>query len=234
MGSKARIAKDILPIILKDRESDQWYIELFVGGANLIDKVEGKRAGFDINPYLIEALKLIRDNPESLPKDNKEFTEQMYKDIKNNKDANRALTGIAGFSYSYGAKWFGGWRRDSEARRDYVAESYRNALIQSPKLQGVHFATASYDRVPLPKSPAIIFCDPPYANTTKYKDKFDHDKFWQWCRETSKIHKVFICEYTAPDDFECIWSKEIISSLTKDTGSKKGIERLFIYKGEST
>ena len=39
MGSKARIAKHILPIILKDRKPNQWYSEPFTGGANLIDKV---------------------------------------------------------------------------------------------------------------------------------------------------------------------------------------------------
>ena len=40
---------------------------------------------------------------------------------------------------------------------------------------------------------------------------------------------MFISEYDMPEDrFECVWSKEISSSLTKDTGSKKGIEKLFI------
>ena len=37
-------------------------------------------------------------------------------------------------------------------------------------------------------------------------------------------------EYNAPEDFECVWHKEITSSLTKDTGSKMGIEKLFRYK----
>ncbi len=36
MGSKNRIAKQILPIILKNRTKEQYYIEPFVGGANLI------------------------------------------------------------------------------------------------------------------------------------------------------------------------------------------------------
>ena len=42
MGSKNRIAKHILPIILKDRIENQYYVEPFVGGANMIDKVDGK------------------------------------------------------------------------------------------------------------------------------------------------------------------------------------------------
>ena len=52
MGSKNRIAKHILPIILKDRKPDQWYVEPFVGGANMIDKVEGNRVGGEINEYI--------------------------------------------------------------------------------------------------------------------------------------------------------------------------------------
>lgn len=45
MGSKARHAKELLPIILKDRKPGQWYVEPFVGGANMIDKVDGNRIG---------------------------------------------------------------------------------------------------------------------------------------------------------------------------------------------
>lgn len=41
MGSKNRYAKEILPLILKDRKENQWYVEPFVGGANVIDKVGG-------------------------------------------------------------------------------------------------------------------------------------------------------------------------------------------------
>ena len=53
MGSKNRIAKYLLPIILKDRKEGQWYVEPFVGGANMIDKVDGNRIGADNNEYLI-------------------------------------------------------------------------------------------------------------------------------------------------------------------------------------
>ena len=78
---------------------------------------------------------------------------------------------------------------------------------------------------------SIIYCDPPYKDTTKYSNLFNHDEFWEWCRQKSKEgHSVYISEYNAPDDFECIWQKEIVSSLTKDTGSKKGVEKLFKHK----
>ena len=43
MGSKARFTKEILPIILKDRKPEQWYIEPFAGGMNAICEVSGNR-----------------------------------------------------------------------------------------------------------------------------------------------------------------------------------------------
>ena len=53
MGGKNRIAKDILPIILKDRKENQFYVEPFAGGCNVIDKVEGRRLANDKSEYLM-------------------------------------------------------------------------------------------------------------------------------------------------------------------------------------
>lgn len=227
MGSKNRIAKHILPIMLEYKTPEMTWVEPFVGGANMIDKVEGKRIGSDINPYLIDALIAIRDCAEDLPKNNKEFTEEDYKQLRKSDDYK--YKGYAGFAFSYSGKWLGGWCRDGLGKRDYVNESYKNAINQSPKLKGVRFIESSYNELPLNSDNCLIYCDPPYEGTTSYRDGFDHIKFWDWCREMSdRGHTVFISEYNAPDDFKCLWQKEIVSSLTKNTGSKKGIEKLFI------
>ena len=228
MGSKARIAKEILPIMLKYRKEGQYWVEPFVGGANLVDKVCGKRIGADINSYLIEALIAIRDCAKDLPKNNKEFTEENYKNLRKNDDYK--YKGYAGFAFSYGGKWLGGWRRDNENKRDYVLESYTNAEKQSPKLQGVLLLNKSYLDLEIPSS-SLIYCDPPYKGTTSYKDQFNHNEFWEWAEQKVKEgHTVFVSEYSAPENWECVWQKEITSSLTKDTGSKKGIEKLFKLK----
>ena len=228
MGSKNRIAKHILPIMLAERKPNQWWVEPFVGGANLIDKVYGKRIGADINHYLIDALITIRDCVLDLPKNNSEFTEEDYKQLR--KSGDYKYKGYAGFAFSYSGKWLGGWRRDRLGKRDYVNESYKNALKQSPLLQGVRLVNESYLDLRIPEN-SLIYCDPPYEGTTKYKDDFNHDIFWDWCRTQAKSgHTVFISEYNAPEDFECVWQKEIVSSLTKDTGSKRAVEKLFRCK----
>ena len=80
MGSKNRIAKEILPIILAERKESQYYIEPFVGGANIIDKVEGNRIGADLNKYLIALFKKLQDGwlpPKSVSKEE-------FEDMKNN------------------------------------------------------------------------------------------------------------------------------------------------------
>jgi len=223
MGSKARIAKEILPIMLAARKPNQWWVEPFCGGCNMIDKVEGNRLGSDADYHCIQALIDIRDNVDLLPKNNNEFTEEMYKQLRAND--NYRFKSYVGYTASYSGKWLGGWCRDSEGKRDYVAEAYKNALKQSPKLQGVHLYNLDYKDLPIPDS-SIIYCDPPYANTTKYKSSFNHEQFWDWCRQQAALgHTVFVSEYQAPDDFTCVWQKEIASSLTKDTGSKKGVEK---------
>ena len=82
MGSKARIAKHILPIILKDRKPDQLYYEPFTGGANLIDKVTGRRIGSDNNIYLISLLNALSNGWEPP----REVSKEYFLEVKNNKD----------------------------------------------------------------------------------------------------------------------------------------------------
>lgn len=113
MESKRRISKYILPIILQHRTSiEQYYVEPFCGGCNLIDKVEGNRIASDLNFYLMEMWKAVSNG--WIPEPN--YTENDYKEVKENKDINPVLTGYFGFALSYGGKWFGGWCRDREGK----------------------------------------------------------------------------------------------------------------------
>ena len=230
MGSKNRIAKEILPIILKDRKPNQCYIEPFVGGANLIDKVEGFRIGADLNPYVIEALKLIRDNPESLPD---HVSEEMYQELKTKKELN-GVTGVIGFTMSFGGKWFAGFARNKVDGKEanelkFSRRAKNNALAQSPNLKDCLFINSSYQLLDIPKE-SIIYCDPPYENTESYKNKsFNHSEFWQWCRDKHREgHSVFVSEYNAPDDFICVWQKTLTTSFSTSE-SIKAVEKLFIF-----
>ena len=89
----------------------------------------------------------------------------------------------------------------------------------------------SYNEVEIPKN-AIVYCDPPYKWTATYAEWwFDHTKFWEYIRNLSKTNKVFISEYTAPDDFRKIYEFSQKSCLQwwSQSHNNQPNECLFIY-----
>jgi len=225
-GSKRRIAKYISPIVLDGIDENTWYVEPFVGGCNMIDKIDHpKRIGMDTNEYLISMWKALQDGwipPNTLSKEE-------YYDIKNNKEKYpQHLIGFVGVGCSFGAKWFGGYA-SNKANRNYCEKAKNFVMRQLPKIIDIKFYNCSYSDKNF-SEPCILYCDPPYKNTIKYKDNFDHNIFWEWCRNMAEYgHKVYISEYNAPDDFVYIWKKDISSTL--DIGQHdKRTEKLFIYK----
>jgi len=60
------------------------------------------------------------------------------------------------------------------------------------------------------------------------KDAFDHEKFYTWCREkAAEGHQVFVSEYYMPDDFTCVWEKEVTMKLAKQSNTDTRVEKLF-------
>lgn len=226
-GSKNRIGFEIFSFIQWENPKIKNWIEPFVGGANMIDKVPNgiNRMWYDNNHYLIAMFNELKNG--FIPPDT--ISEEEYIDIKNNKDKYpMALVGFVGIGCSFAGKWFGGYARGGT--RNYCLESKNNILKQKENLLDVLFSYGDYKTSfnPLlnPKE-TVIYCDPPYAGTTKYHTGFDHIDFWDWANGMSKYYKIYVSEYEAPSPWRCVWKKEIVSSLTKNTGSKKGIEKLF-------
>ena len=228
MGSKNRIAKHLLPIMLDECEKHgitKW-VEPFVGGANMIDKVPDsfERVGYDLNDHVIHALIDIRDNVDSLPDSVGEEEYKIYKGLPP-----QNITSWVRFACSFGGKFENGYARDfrrSVEGVNFSGVGKRNALKQSPKIQGVDFICDSYEN--LSPNNCLIYCDPPYAGTTGYKTgAFDHDKFFAWCREQAKNNIVFVSEYNAPDDFIEVWQGGVQSSVNNKYGARFAIEKLF-------
>lgn len=69
VGSKNRLSKELAPIIQSYiTEETVAYIEPFVGGANMIDKINHhNKIGSDLHKELIALLNYARDNSELLP-----------------------------------------------------------------------------------------------------------------------------------------------------------------------
>ena len=249
MGSKNRIAKHLLPIMLAECEKygiTTW-VEPFVGGANMIDKVPDafERVGYDNNRYLIDMFNHIKNCGFDYTS---EISKKMYDDIRrlHNNNLNAidgqnipdSYIGWIGFMASANGRFFdGGYSGKITTKagtvRDYISESIRGLVRQFPNLQDVSFNYADYELLSF--KDCIIYCDPPYKGTKKYNTSrdFNHDNFFDWCREQSKRNIVFVSEYNAPDDFECVWSQEVSSSLSangRSGGNKISIERLFRVK----
>lgn len=231
MGSKARLAKDILPIILKNRSPGQWYVEPFAGGMNMMDKVDGNRLANDVHHELI----CMWDNLVNKYWFPTEINKEYYYDVRDNKSKYAPhIVGWVGFNCSYSGKYFGGFAGKTKTKlntiRDYQLEAINNVKKQIKNLQGVIFSNKNYFELELPTN-SIVYCDPPYEGTTEYTNKFDHNLFWGWVREMdNKGHTVYVSEYHAPQDFACVWNKEIKSSLSANGvsgGSKISVEKLF-------
>lgn len=228
MGSKNRIAKYILPIMLKEMESKGYntWAEPFVGGGNMIDKVPShyRRIGADLNEHTIAAMLGIRDFVEMLPS---EVSRDYYNSVR--RTPPHPINSWVRFECSFGAKFDNGYASNKEGR-NYAEKGKNLATKQSPKIQNVEFVCCSYEALSSVTN-SLIYCDPPYQSTTGYKTGvFDHEAFFEWCREMkAKGNSVFISEYNAPNDFELVWQGEVKTnfSSTRKKATHNAVEKLF-------
>jgi DNA adenine methylase len=237
MGSKSKYAAELIQVMLKYAPNRANWLEPFVGGANLIEKVPPtfNRIGNDINIYVIKMFQALQ-NGWIPPDDLDEKTYNFYRLLSRESFAKErdiaANIGFIGVGCSYAGKWFGGYARSKNKNgdpRNHCLESKNNVLKQLPHIQTVKFISMNYKDLFIPKN-TLVYCDPPYQNSTQYEIPFSHDEFWEWCNIQSQTNPVFVSEYNAPPDWVCLWSQNVCSSLTKDIASKKATEKLFLRR----
>ena len=228
-GGKSRIskpiAKTINSLLVRGGET---FVSLFCGSCSIESKIKGFNRMIlnDKHKYLIDLFKGVQNGYE-LP----EFiTEEQYKYIRNNKDEDCVLSGFVGFGCSFGGKWFGGYARN-KTNTNYALQSKKSLLKDMATLMDAEFICSDYREVELPKD-CVIYADPPYNNTTGYgKEKFNSEEFWEYARNTSKEHLMFISEQTAPDDFVSIWERPFTRTLDVNKQNQfKVTEKLFLHK----
>lgn len=230
MGSKNRFKKELIPIIQKYINDNhiKKYLEPFVGGANVIDKIKCEnKYGSDNHKYLIALLKQAQKDTTVFPLD---LTESEYKCVKNNMDNYEDwYVGLVGFCGSFGSKWFSGYARSHKENRNCFSESVKNIIKQSPNLQDIIFNHIDFRDINTNIKDFCIYCDPPYKNTVKYsKDEFPYEEFYDWCRNMSRNNIILISEYTMPNDFKCLWEKETKVSIDRTRNFKnERTEKLF-------
>lgn len=201
LGGKSKIRKELCNVLKSFYKDNQEYFEPFVGGAWVLQEINFTkvRIASDGNRALISMYQALQNG--WIPPDY--ISEEEYIQIKNNNDDNDPLTAFCGFGCSFAGKWWGGYARSS-GKCCYAATTKRSLLKQLPMIKDVKFIQGLYDQH-IPEQ-SLIYCDPPYANTTNYGTfkAFDHTRFWDVMREWSKDNTVLVSEYVAPEDFVCV------------------------------
>ena len=237
VGSKSRLSKELAPIIQSYINNNcKGYIEPFVGGANMIDKIKyTNKIGYDNNPYLIALLNHVKLTTDDIPE---EITREHYYNVKNKQcNYDEWYVGLIGFCGSFSAKFWGGYAthgNNPKYKKTPFNESRNNIIKQSVDLKDIKFECKDYKDLDN-LSGYVIYCDPPYKNKLGYQSKFNHEEFYEWLRKISLENIVLISEYEMPDDFECIWEKDILCQVSrqnklKSNNDNKRTEKLFMYK----
>ena len=229
LGGKSRICNQIISVMSAEREEGMAWVEPFMGSGKVISKVTGQRIGADVNHEMIALFKAIRGGwiPPT------EVTRDFYYEVKNNQDKYPDhLKAFISIGCSFGGHRWSSYAatrppRPKNKLGDNYAKQAHNALMKlKPLLENIELVSCSFESLKIPPN-SLIYCDPPYLNTAGYGFSFDHNKFYDWCRDRVKDgHRLFVSEYSMPPDFEEIWSKKVIRTCTSLNNTYK-IERLF-------
>jgi DNA adenine methylase len=154
-----------------------------------------------------------------------------YDRLKNAPDS--AMKGYVGHQYSFGGQYFKGYAPKYGKTLDSSDASSRVVKI-STKLSDVLFSYGSYEQYSNLRN-CVIYCDPPYDSTEQhYRKSFDSKKFHDWCKRMSNNNIVFVSEYTAPREFEQIWSSTSkLTGVSKSQGKHKSkirTEKLYLVQ----
>ena len=191
VGAKHLVGKklsDFLCCLIDPSEVDG-YLEPFCGSLGVFKNMVAcdykHNYASDIHPDLILMWKALQKNKLHLPKT---MTYSKWKKLKNQTTPS-ALRGAVGFGLSFGGDFFSGYiqKYASDSGRDFYKE-LKNSLekikpiIQKPNVS--FYNKKYYEWEP---ENMLIYCDPPYKNTTQYKTEvFDYKLFWDTMRSWSK------------------------------------------------
>ena len=228
LGGKARVAKRIVEQLNLLRQPGQPYYEPFLGGCSILPFMANPRFGSDIQPELAMLYDAIRDGWQPP----RVVTEDEYRQLKAAPPS--ALKAFVGYGCSYGGKFFGGYAQDPTGR-NYASNCTNWCAKVAPRLQGAQFTCVDYASVSYADN-SLIYCDPPYFSTTGYSTKFDHARFWQWCRDMAAAgHTLLVSEYTAPSDVPVLleFQRSIEMRSSVKTAALIRTERLYLLKGST-
>ena len=225
LGGKGRIANAVSAAMLAHTPDRTAYLEPFVGGGWIFEKMAPHftfTAASDVMPDLIKLWKATQSGwrpPTSLSREE-------YAELRNAEPS--ALRAFAGFGCSFGGKWFAGYASNRRGD-DFAGAAARGIIRKAATMQSTRFRCCSYDSW-IARPGWVIYCDPPYADTTPYRGAptWDANAFWRKANEwVASGATVFVSEYRAPAGWAPIWEQTVKVSLA-DTNTATAVERLFV------
>lgn len=254
-GGKNRIGRQLASVINKYIGNKDFY-SLFTGSGGVEQYIKANNKYYnDLHPFLkilydelvTGWLPTIQECSQLFNVDFNDYysteVEAFYYSINTRKDLfdiynNRQLAYICiiGFGGSFGGKWMDGLARNKENTRNFFKQTINT--LENKSYNGLcnnlrDFTTLDYKTYANIKN-AVVYLDPPYANTTGYTtSNFDNNEFWEFAIELSKNNIVFVSEYKAHKDFQAIQTIKftkgisgIIDNLKKETVN----ELLLVHK----
>lgn len=221
LGGKYKTAKYLAEIIRPSLglKGDLFY-EPFVGGNNFYRSIFPTESAFlsDVDLSLITLYKAVIagwEPPTSLSEDE-------WQRLKIEDDPFNPLTAFAAYGCSFaGIKWSG----YAQCKRgdNYAAQTSRNLLrVVKP---AIYYQS---DYLNIEPRNAVVYCDPPYKDTAKYKGTdFDHEEFYLWCKQAARNGCiVFISEFNMPEEFEIVWERP--RRIHVSSNKRLVLERLYL------
>ena len=225
LGGKTRLAKHLAGAILDDTKSREVYVEPMVGGGSVLAALaphfERVYAG-DIHEDLILLYQAMQSGWEPPT----ELSEEQWRELKYSEPS--PLRGFAGFGCSFAGRWFEGYARDSKGT-NYAAQAARKLAKQKV---AATFICTPFDRWPV-REGHVVYLDPPYEGTKPYSGTkpFDHKHFWATARAWRELGAhVYVSEFSAPDDWTCIWEKERSVGVGQQSNANYRIEKDRLFK----
>lgn len=140
---------------------------------------------------------------------------------------------LIGFGLSFGGDWNGGYAAN-DAKNDYwvqACNSFRKKATLLRSTSNIVVRHASFfEWPPEVVGDALVYCDPPYAETTGYPTgDFDSVAFWKRAEALRRNGAgVFVSEFSAPSSWSSVWNK----TRKLDLGRASRVEHLFCFRGE--
>lgn len=230
-GGKAGVARELSETVKRLGAERRIYLEPFVGGGFMFAKTAPffpAAVAADANPDLILLWRAVADGwvPPT------EITPEEYRTLQH--AAPSPLRTFAGFGMSFAGKWWGGYAKNSRG------DNFAGAAARGIEMKRVAFehavdilCTDYRTLIPFATDQAVIYCDPPYADTLGYAGapgQWDTEAWWDTAREwRSRGALVLVSEYSAPDDWTPCWSKDRRMSMRTSEGHQRTVtERLFL------